>query len=100
MYIFFGWKFFPSDYNQEAIQNSNMQIGYQNRRKLNKSQADVKTGTLYFSNRIKTNYHIDLILLGVLSMLHISCKFGNDIQIFNNATVRILVKEAKTALNL
>ena len=29
-------------------------------------------------------------------MLHVSCEFGNDIQIFNKATVMILVKEAKT----
>ena len=58
--------------------------------------------TLYFSNKIITIDHIDLILLGIHIhlMLHVSCKFGNDIQIFNKATVMILVKEEKTALNL
>ena len=58
-------------------------------------------GTL-FSNEIKTIDHIDLILSGIHihSMLHVSCKFGNDIQIFNKATVMILAKEAKTTLNL
>ena len=45
--------------------------------------------------------HIDLILSGVHihSMIHVSCKFDNDFQIFNKATVIILVKGAKTALN-
>ena len=57
-----------------------------------------KNGTLYFSNKIKTIDHIDLILSGnhIHLMRHVSCKFGYDIQIFNKATVMILVKEEKT----
>ena len=59
-----------------------------------------KNGTLYFSNKIKTIDHIDLILSGIHihSMFHVSCKFGNDIH--NKARVIILVKGAKTALNI
>ena len=61
-----------------------------------------KNGTLYFSNKIKTIDHIDLILSGIHihSMLHVSCKFDNDIQLFNKAAVMILLKGAITALNL
>ena len=58
-------------------------------------------GTLYFSNKIKAIDAINFILSGtnINLMLHVFCKYDNDIQT-NKATVRILVKEAKTIINL
>ena len=57
----------------------------------------IKNGTLNFANKIKTIDPIGLIFSGIhiYPMLHVSCKFGNNIQIFNKPTVIILVKGGK-----
>ena len=56
----------------------------------------INNGTLYFANKIKTIDHIGLILseIHIHPMLHVSCKFGNDIQI-NKVIAKILVKDTK-----
>ena len=61
----------------------------------------IKNGTLNFANEIKTVDPIGLIFSGIhiYPMLHVFCKFGNDIQ-RNKATVMILVKETKTVINV
>ena len=53
----------------------------------------INNGTLDFANKSKAIYHINLILSGINadSMIDVC---GNDTQ-RNNATVMILVKEAK-----
>ena len=57
--------------------------------------------TLDFANKIITIDHIDLILSAINAhvLIHVFCKFGNDIQI-NKDTVMILVKETKTVINV
>ena len=56
-----------------------------------------KNGTLYFSNKIETINHIDLILswIYIHPWPHISCKFGNEIQ-RNKVMTTILVKDTKS----
>ena len=55
-----------------------------------------KNRTLYFSNKIKTIDHNDLIFSGIHihPWPHVSCKFGYDI-LRNKVTAMILVKHAK-----
>ena len=59
----------------------------------------IKNETLYFSNKIETINHIDMILSWPFIFIHpwphISCKFGNDIQ-RNTFMATILVKDTES----
>ena len=57
----------------------------------------IKNGTLDFANKIKTIDPTGLIFSGIhiYPMLHVSCKFGNDIQ-KNKVIATIFVKDTKS----